>query len=60
MSLRELEAAILRELREVAGKKKLRQKDIQEWSTGVITPQGEEKVVFLPEQRVYVAYLDAK
>jgi len=34
--MRELEAEILRELRQVTGKPKLRQKDIAEWSTGEV------------------------
>jgi AMMECR1 domain-containing protein len=56
MGLREVEAAILRELREVTGNRKLRQKDIQEWSTGKVVQQTGEKLVRLPKLAVNVAY----
>lgn len=55
-SLRTLEAAILRALREATGIKKLRQKDIMEWRTSPIEPQEGETVIHLPDPGVYVAY----
>lgn len=55
MSLRTLEAAILKELRLVAKKNKLRQKDIVEWRTGDVKAQAGETVFFLPDLRVNVA-----
>jgi hypothetical protein len=60
MGLRELEAGILRELRRVIGNSKVRQKDIQEWSTTPVTAQGEEKLAYLPELHIYVSYLEPK
>lgn len=48
MSLRSLEAEILAELRHFTGNRKIRQKDIMEWSSGPITAQGDEKLVKLP------------
>jgi len=56
MGMRGLEAAILRELREVTGNRKLRQKDIQEWTTGDIKPVEGEMVVYLPTLHINVAY----
>lgn len=56
MGMRQLEAAILAELREVTGIKKLRQKDIMEWSTGEIEAQDGEIVIALPGVGVNVAY----
>jgi hypothetical protein len=56
MSLRDLEAAILRELREVTGMKKLRQKDIAQWSTGAVRTGDGELTTFLPTLGVHVAY----
>lgn len=60
MGMRELEAAILRELQLIAGNKKLRQKDIQEWTTGDIKPREGESVAYLPELKMNVAYKSAK
>ena len=55
MSIRDLEAAILAELKVVAKNNKLRQKDIMEWSTGEIKPQEGETLYFLPELKVNVS-----
>lgn len=55
MSMKTLEAAILKELRVVANNPKLRQKDIMEWSTGLIEQQEGETLYFLPELGVRVA-----
>jgi hypothetical protein len=56
MSMKTLEAAILRELRSVTGNKKIRPKDIMEWSTGSISAREGETLVTLPELGVNVAY----
>lgn len=56
MSLASLEKAILAELKEVTGNKKLTKNSIQEWSTGEITPHDGEQQAFLPVVRVHVAY----
>jgi len=48
MSLRTLESAILAEAKQVVNKK-LRLKDIVEWSTGKIKPQEGEKIYRLPD-----------
>lgn len=58
MSMRDLEASILAELRQHTGNRKIRQKDIMEWSTGEITAQGDERKVFLPLNRMHVAYVE--
>ena len=55
MGIREVEAAILRELRVVAKESKLRQKDIMEWSTGEIKAREDEKLYFLPDLKINVA-----
>jgi hypothetical protein len=56
MSMRSLEAEILAQAREVFNNRKLRQKDILEWSSGHIKPQAEEVVAKLPNGiRVAVA-----
>jgi hypothetical protein len=60
MSLKTLEAEILRELRTVTGLKKLSAKSIQEWSTSKVDTQGEEKYVYLPTIGVHVSYLEPK
>jgi len=60
MSLRTLENAIVAELRQVTGNRKLRPKDIQEWSTTPVESQGKEKAVKLPKLGVYVSYLEPK
>lgn len=57
MSMRSLEAAILWELREVTKKRSIRQKDIQEWSTGTVKVSENETHFFLPMHNVNVAVL---
>lgn len=56
MGIRELEKAILEELRSVTGNKTLRLKDIMEWRTTTIKPREDEKLVYLPGVGVNVAY----
>lgn len=48
MSMRSPESAILAELREVAGKRSIRLKDIMEWSTGNVKTEVGETHFFLP------------
>ena len=55
MSQRSFEAAILQEAREVVGKRGLRQKDIQEWSTTEVKAQTGERAYRLPRNGVWVA-----
>ena len=55
MSMRTLEAAILAEAKTVTGNKKLRQKDIVEWSTGNVKIEEGEEQYFLPVLRVNIA-----
>jgi hypothetical protein len=55
MSMKSLEAAILAELRVVANNKKLRQKDIMEWSTGTVKAEEGETLYFLPMLKVHVS-----
>ena len=55
MSMRTLEKAIIEELKEVTGNKKLRLKDMMEWSTGEIKPHEGEKVYRCPNIGVNVA-----
>lgn len=57
MSMRSLETAIINELREVSGIKKLRVKDMLEWTTGEIKPDVTEQVFFLRNLRINVAVL---
>lgn len=54
MSMRELEAGILSELKRVAGNSKLRLKDMMEWSTGEVKAHEGETRLFLPSNRVFV------
>ena len=60
MSMTSLERAIMQELREVTGERNLRLKDLMEWSTGEITPQGHENVIDLPRNGVIVCYLSRR
>lgn len=55
MTYSTLEKAILDELRLVAGNKKLRQKDIMEWSTGPVKTVEGETLYVLPELGINVA-----
>lgn len=54
MGMRELESKILQEAKEVTGIKKLRLKDIMEWSTGEVKAQEGEKLFKLPELGVTI------
>lgn len=55
VGMKQLEAAILKELREVSGNKKLRQKDIMEWQTGnTLKAQDGETLYYLPQLQVSV------
>jgi len=58
MGIRELETAILVEAKIVTGNKKLRQKDIMEWTTGEIKSHEGEKIYHLPELNVNIAVLE--
>lgn len=55
MGIRKLESAILAEAKIVTGNKKLRQKDIMEWSTGKVKPEEGEKAFYLPTMGVNIA-----
>ena len=55
MSMQSLEREILREAKEVTGNKKLRMKDIMEWSTGEVKPQEGEKLFHLPKLAINIA-----
>lgn len=57
MSMKSLEAAILNELRHMVDKRSIRQKDIQEWSTGKIDPHEGETYYYLPRVGVHVCVL---
>jgi len=55
MGIRQLESAILAEAKIVTGNKKLRMKDIMEWSTGKVKPRQGEAVYYLPTMKVNIA-----
>lgn len=55
MSMASLERAILAGAKIVFCNNKLRNKDIQEWSTGTIEPHEGERVARVPDPGVYVA-----
>lgn len=55
MSMRTLEAAILLEARKVTGRKKLRKKDILEWTTGTVKSREGESIFYLPDMGVEIA-----
>jgi len=55
MSMATLERAICTGAKVVFHNSKLRLKDIQEWSSGEITPQAGEVAAFVPNPGVYVA-----
>ena len=55
MSMATLESAILAGAREVLKNAKLRQKDIQEWSTGKVECHPGEVVVRVPDPGVWIA-----
>lgn len=53
--MKQLESAVLAEAKKVTGNKKLRMKDIMEWSTGEVRPEPDEKLYRLPELGVNIA-----
>lgn len=55
MSMRELEASIIEEVRQITGRRKLRLKDLLEWKTAPIAEQPGEIVVHCPQNGVYAA-----
>ena len=55
MGMKQLESAILAELRRVANDNRIRQKDIMEWRTRKIEPHGGETLFFLPDLGVHCA-----
>lgn len=55
MGFRQLESAIAAETREIFCNRKIRLKDIMEWSTGVIDQQEGEVVEYMPRHKVLVA-----
>lgn len=58
MGMKQLESAILAEAKIVTGNKKLRMKDIMEWSTGEMKPEPGEKLYRLPKMMVNIAIID--
>jgi hypothetical protein len=55
MSMATLESAILAGAKVVFNNRKLRKKDIQEWSSGEILPQEGEVVAEVPDPGVWIA-----
>lgn len=55
MGRRELEREILAEAKEVTGNKKLKMKNIMEWSTGKVKVQAGEREYHLPKTGVNIA-----
>lgn len=55
MSMQSLEREVLAEAKEVTGNKKLRMKDIMEWSTGEVKAQSGEKLYRLPKLAINIA-----
>jgi hypothetical protein len=55
MSIKDLERAILSELRVVAKNNKLRLKDLMEWSTSDIKAQEGETLYYLPDLHINCA-----
>jgi hypothetical protein len=53
--MQSLERKILAELKEVSGNKKLRLKDIMEWSTGKVKTLEDETPYFLPKLQIHCA-----
>ncbi len=56
--MQSLEREILVEAKEVTGNKKLRTKDIMEWSTGEIKAQPGEKLYRLPKLAINIAIVE--
>jgi hypothetical protein len=55
MGMRQVESKILAEAKVITGNKKLRLKDIMEWSTGEIRKRDGENIYYLPETGVNVS-----
>ena len=55
MGMRSLEAAMLAELRMVARRSTIRQKDVMEWSTGEVKTANDETLFRLPDLGINVA-----
>ena len=55
MSMQSLSREVLAEAKEVTGNKKLRMKDIMEWSTGEVKAQPGEKLYRLPKLAINIA-----
>ena len=55
MSMASLEREILAELQQVSGRRSLKKKDMQEWSTGPLEKRDDETLFYLPEFQVNVA-----
>jgi len=53
--MQSLEREILAEAKEVTGNKRLKIKDLMEWSTGEIKAQAGEKLYHLPKNGVNIA-----
>ena len=56
MSLTTMETTIWRECQRVINNRKMRKKDLLEWSTGKIEAREDETIVYLERLGVYVAY----
>jgi len=56
--MQSLEREILAEAKEITGNKKLKMKDIMEWSTGDIKPASGETLYYLPKFAVNIAVKD--
>lgn len=55
MSMRTLESAVLYGAREMFNNRKLRLKDIQEWSSGELEPHDGEVAAYVPDPGVWVS-----
>lgn len=58
MGIKQIEAAILAEAKTITGNKKLRMKDIMEWSTGNVDTVKGERRFYLPTSKVTIAILE--
>lgn len=58
MALDNFERMIMAELKIVTGNRKLTGKNFMEWSTGKIKAHEGEKIIKLPQTRVWVAYTE--
>lgn len=56
MSIATMERAIMQGLRAATGNKKLRLKDMMEWSTGKIKVREGETLTWVPDPGVWVAW----